>query len=146
MTETTRDSIDIREELSGPIDDVIARLTELKAKYPDGEIEITTETEYGEVYERAYLNFTRDKTPLEIEYTKVSGQMHLLRKLRIEEAAFNNNGAEYPRADEIKSLEEELGAFSKNGFGDLQIFDNELVLYDFTGAVKRDGTVAFRVL
>jgi hypothetical protein len=142
---TTRDSVQI--DLDGSIDDAIAKLTELKAEYSDGEISLETDYEYGESYARLYLRFTRPKEPIEIEFEGWQAKLARLGELRAARRTIEAEGLDYPRKDEIAALEAELGEWgSANRFaGSLTIFDGEVLFHDMMrGAFRRDGTWVLR--
>ena len=144
---TTSDWIDI--DLDGSIDAAIRKLQKLKKEYPNGRIELGSHSEYGESYEHLRLNFTRGKTPIELEYDKWKAKMEALGELRGAARTFAAEGMEYPRAAEMATLEEELGAWAKSSFrmGWLSIWDGEIVFQDMMrGGYRRDGTWAFRMM
>jgi hypothetical protein len=149
MGDTMRDAIDIREKLNGAsISDAIAYLTELAKDYPEGDIEITTDMEYGESYAAARLNFTRPKTAVEVELAEWEGKARALDTLNREADAFAKNGIEHPKAAEIEALRRELGFFAMAPMsGMLIIFDGEILVHDMMrGARRRDGTFVITTL
>jgi hypothetical protein len=146
---TTRDAIDIKEQLNGAtIADAIAFLTDLAKEHPEGTIEISTDMEYGESYAAARLNFTRPMTPLEIEVQEWDEKARTLEALKREAAAFAKNGMEHPRSEEIEALRKELGFFAIVPMrGTLTIHDGEVLVWDMSrGARRRDGTWVLRTM
>jgi len=142
MGKTTRDQVEI--DLGGPIDRAIAKLKKLKVKYPDGKIELTSETEYGERYEKLYLNFTRDKKPVELEYDRWRTKLTRYGELSAAARAYESEGDAYPRAALLEALREELGCWADNYFGSLTIYQDEVLLWSIQGARRRDGTWVLR--
>jgi hypothetical protein len=144
----TSDRIDIKDLLEGPLSKVIERLQGLQAEYPDGVVEVTTDYEYGESYAAARLNFTRDKTALEIECEQWREKADLLQAMRSEAIAFARNNTIYPRADEMEALHKELGFFALAPMrGSIMICEGEVLVFDrMRGARRRDGTWAMRML
>lgn len=147
-TETVRDSIDIEDILEGTIPEVIAKLTELHAKYPDGVVELGTRMEYGETYLRAELSYERPKEPIEKELEMWEAKAAHLDALRREARAFTSNDVPYPRADEIEALRKELGFFAMAPMrGSFTIYNGEILVHDMMrGARRRDGTFVLRMM
>lgn len=143
MSKTTRDAIEI--DLNGSIDKAIRKLQGLKKKYPGGELDFTSEMEYGERYEKLYLRFERDKEPVEIELDKWRAKRERYGVLASAAAAFEGEGAPYPRAEELAALKEELGCWTGR-MCSLGIYDGEVLAQGFHGARRRDGTWVWRMI
>lgn len=137
----TGDTIDVKEQLTGPIKTVIGNLQKLAEKYPEGEIEIGTHIEYGDTYEHAYLNYTRDQTPLEIELDDLNTKCRRLQTMRADAAAFAANDTPYPKAKQMAALKAELGYLALAPMrGTLCIEGNRIVVWDMMrGARTKTG-------
>lgn len=145
MSNTTSDYIDL--DLDGTITAAIKKLAKLKGQYPKGVIDLTSHYEYGESYPRLRLNFTRPKDKMELELESTKASLGKLRALYAARKAFTDEGQEYPRENEIAKLEETLGVFAKNPNGWLQIYGEQIVMYDpMLGAYTREGDWAYVML
>jgi hypothetical protein len=141
---TTSDEINI--DLDGTIDGAIKKLQQFKKKYPKGRISLENEYEYGESYARLKLHFTRDKQPVELEYDKWREKLSQYGALLTAARAYDAEGDKYPREADLAALKDELGAWANNRLGSLTIFGNEVLMSDFEGAYRRDGTWIMRTL
>jgi hypothetical protein len=141
MTKTTRDEINI--DIDGSIDHAIAELKRLKKLYPNAQIQLTSDYEYGESYERLKLRFERPKTPVEIELEGWQQKVNLLNQMRQAARAYSAEGDPYPRQEEMKKLEKELGCFAEP-MGRLLISGDEIVIDNLDTVRTQNGKVRWR--
>lgn len=144
MSKTTRDEINL--DLDGTIAAAIKKLEKLKKQHPDGRLNLTSDYEYGESYPRLKLEFTRPKEPVELEYDKWREALSRYSALCSSARAYQAEGDTYPRADELATLKEELGAWAGSRMGSLAIYNGELLMSDFDGAYRRDGTYVWKTM
>jgi hypothetical protein len=142
MDHTTRDEIEL--DLDGTIDAAIKTLQKLKKQYPGGRIHLTSDYEFGESYPKLKLEFVREKDAAEMALDKWRGKLERYASLCAAARAYKAEGDEYPRSHEIAELRNELGAWAESRFGSLVIFDGDVVMWDFEGTYRRDGSWVMR--